>query len=455
MRIDWRDNLLRAAVALSLALLAIGMGAGPALAAMGTVATYTPTTSASGLNKIWRKVQGELQPGINFMSEEWEMLEDLKNFDIDWSAREITVPIDLNEGAGVASIAEGAYEARPSSPNVEEITLTWILLNKRFTASKTARWIHQRNPEAELKSQLLYQGKKAIEDIGRHYSDYSYGFSTGILAKTNTNVTTSTSEQTLTLIDGYGVAGIDSPGSYLTSMFKVGDYIAVLTTAAALNMIGQVTDVDAANGTIGWTPNAAPTSDSDDGLLIVKANSLGNTVVGDTDYNRGLVGFLDMMTSASLHSLTHDNWVAALADTNGGRFSGVRLHKAKDEINNEGGGKVTDLLMAQGVYRDLIALQSAALRFSDPFAMELDGDVKSKGIKIHKTRRVPAGYTMLFDRKSVYRMNLLPKPEKGPAWDDGEKIKDQSGYVFCLDFPCQMVCTNRKNLAYFTGLTEQ
>jgi hypothetical protein len=45
--------------------------------------------------------------------------------------------------------------------------------------------------------------------------------------------------------------------------------------------------------------------------------------------------------------------------------------------------------MAQGVYRDQLSLYQAAVRYDDPFAMEMDGDVKSKGRKFFKSRRVP------------------------------------------------------------------
>lgn len=420
-------------------------------------ATYTPTTSSSGLNKIWRKVQGELQQGLQFMSEEWEALDDLENFDIDWSAREITVPIDINEGAGVASIPEGGYEARPSSPNVEEITLSWVLFNKRFTASKTARWIDTKNPEAELKKQLVYQGMKAVQDLGRHFSDYSYGYSTGVLALTDSDLAGGT--DTLTLKDAYGDAttNIDT-AAYLAAMFKVGDWVAAINDSTLVTSgIGEITAITAATPSIAVTWNGSA-SDTTNDLKIVKANSLENTTLAGTDFNKGLVGWLEMLTSTSVHSLASSsvaNWSVAYSDTAAGRFSGVKLHRAKDEIRNEGGGKVTDMVIDQGVYRDLIALQQAALRFSDPFAMELDGDVKSKGMKIFSSRRVPPGMVILYDRKSVKRMSLLPKPGERLAWSDGEKIKDQSGYVFCLDFPCQRVVTNRKNLAYFQNQTSQ
>jgi hypothetical protein len=417
-------------------------------------ASYSVLTN-SGVNKVWRKVQGDLQTALNFECEEWELLDEQKEFDIDWSAREITVPIDINEGAGVASIGEGADEARPSSPNAEELTLSWILLNKRFTISKTARWIDEKNRDAMIERQIVFQGMHAVRDIQRTFSDYFYGFSTGLLAKTDTDLSGGT--DTLTLKDGYGMSDIDT-ASYLAAMFKPGD--AIMVHNAGTLVTGAIGTIDAggvssANGTLAVTWTGTP-SDSTNGLSIVKANSLENTTLASgSDKDRGLVGVLDGMTSSSVHSLstsTAPNWDVAYSDTASGRFSGIKLHRAKQEIANEGGGVLNLVLMDQGVERDLLSQYQAGVRFADSFALEIDGAVKSKGVKFFTSRRVPPGYVFCMDKKSFRKMSLLPKPGQ-PAWEDAYKLQDKSGYIFSLDFPCQLVHTNRKNYAYFSSQT--
>ena len=413
------------------------------------VATYSVTAN-SGVNKIWRKVQGDLQTALQFECEEWEALDDLKEFDIDWSAREITVPIDINEGAGVATIPEGGDEARPSSPNAEEITLSWQHFVKRFTISKMARWIDEKDREAMIERQIVFQGRHAVRDLHRHYSDYSYGFSTGYLARTSASQGAASSH-TITLVDAYGVAGIDT-AAYLGGLFKVGDYVALIQSGALVtNAIGSVTAVTPATPSIAVTWNGSVTVTAAD--YIVKANSLENTTITGTDYNRGLVGWLDATSSASVHSLSSSsvtNWDIAYGDTAVGRFSGRKLHRAKQEIANEGGGKANFVLWDQGVERDMIDQERAAVRFDSPFELEIDGSVKSRGVKFMATRRVPPGYVFVADKKSVRRMTLLPKPGQ-PGWDDAYKLQDKSGYVFCLDYPVAQVWLNRKNLAYFSN----
>lgn len=419
------------------------------------VATYSITTN-SGVNKIWRKVQGDLQTALQFECEEWEMLDELKEFDIDWSAREITVPVDLNEGAGVATIPEGGDEARPSSPNAEEITLTWQHFNKRFTISKIARWIDEKDREAQIERQILFQGMHAVRDIKRHYSDYSYGFSTGYLARLASDPGGAGTTHTLTLDDGYGVAGIDTV-AYITAMFKPGDAIALVRSGSLVsNAIGTIDagGVDASAGTLAVTWNGSVDPAADD--YVVKANSLENTTIAGTDYNRGLVGWLDATSSASVHSLSSSsvaNWDIAYSDTTSGRFSGTKLHRVKQEIANEGGGTANLVLWSQGVERDVLEQVKASVRFDSPFDLEIDGSTKSRGVKFMATRRVPPGYVFIADKKSVRKMTLLPKPGQ-PAWEDGYKLQDKSGFVFSLDYPVAQVWLNRKNTAYLSNQSE-
>lgn len=414
--------------------------------------TYSPTTAGSDLNKLYRKVQGTLVEGMNFYSDEYEMLSNVKDYKIDWSAREITVPVDLNEGAGVASIPEGGWEATPSSPSIDEITLSWVLFNKRFTATLTSRYIDQKSRGAMLRRQILHQGKKAIQAIAGHVSDYFYGFSTGVLAQPNATYAGAASH-TITLDNGYGLSTI-TDASFISRLFRVGDRIASLTSAGVFEQFGEVTAVDRAAGTIDVTWDASHDLVATD--LLVKANSQQETDIDGTDYNRGLVGLLDMATSASVHGLTHDEWVAAVNDSSGGAFAREDLQYLAQEIADLGGGKLTDILTTPGVKRKVISDAASNLRFDDPFNLELDADIGAKGVTIRTSRRVPPGYLFGMDKSSIRKMVLLSKPSEGdaPMWEDGQKIPDRNAMVFSIDFPMQMVILNRRNLGVYSGLTE-
>jgi hypothetical protein len=418
--------------------------------------TYTPTLSTSDVNKIWRKVQGKIQLGLKFQSEEWQMLDDVEESDMDVSAREITVPIDINEGVGIASIPEGGWEAVPSSPNVEEVTLNWVLLNGRFTASKTARYLARRSAMSQMQDQIKYQGRKKIEALGDDFSDRFYGFSTGVLALVKTGGTyTANTSHTLLLKDAYGLSTITDAG-FIARKFRVGDRVALVQGGALVtNAIGTITARSTSTPSITVTWNGSVTVTVGDS--IVKANSMENETLAGTDYNKSVVGIFDMMTSSSLHSLTHDNWTVAYSDSTAGRFTGMDLHRARTEIGNFGTGdgsmRNVTILVAQGVERDMIDQVTSRLQYSSPWGMEIDGSVKSKGATIKSTRRVPPGYVFIFANGVIKKFTLIGKPD-APGWNDAKELQNQSGYVFTIDFPVQLICTNRKGLAYFSGATE-
>ena len=423
----------------------------------------TVTTSGTDVNKIWRKVQGDLYEGMNFFSEEFGNMERFvpDTYDIDISAREITVPVDLNEEVGVAAIPEGGYEAVASSVNVEEVTLGFTLLNARFSASVTARILDERHRAAELKRQIVFQGMKKMQALARTWSDMVYGYSTNILALTDTDL--SGTSDTLTLYNGLNdstIAGSTAAtGNYIANLFRVGERIAALNAGSlATNALGEITAVTAgANPTLAVTWDGS-TSESTNGLQIVLANSVEGSTIAATAYNRGIVGYLDLLKSTSVHGTSSSsvpNWSIAGSDTSGGRLSGVRLRAAKDTLRRYSPMKPDFALLDEGVHRDLIDLERAALRFSDPFAIETDGDVKSKDLAIRSSWRVPPGYAIVGSKKAFARLDIMPKPGQGFAWGDGHKMENQSGYLFPVDFLTGTFCKSRKAFFYFSGLDRQ
>ncbi len=413
----------------------------------------TITTATSDLNKVWRKIQAKVAQAIQFDNAEWDMFDEFYAPEgTPWSAREVTVPLDINKKGGVASIKEGGYEANPQSKNLEELTITLVHFNARFNISKLAKFGDE-GSRNQVTRDLTLRGLQTVRAMGEHWSDYVYGYSTARLARTSTNATSAS--QTLTLDQGYDDTVTNA--AYIADKFKVGDRIAIIRAGALVaNGIGTVTAVTPGTPSIAATMIGSCDVDAND--LVVKANSMGNTDIDDTDYNRGLVGLLDMCKTASVHGLSSSSvadWAVALADTNGGRITGNRLRQALDEIEDEGDGNATHIVTTKGVYRDLVDLERPAVRFSDPLGIEVDGNVKMKGRKIVRTKKVPPGYAFVFDKSALSRWNLLPKPDGQFAWSDGKEYIDQSGLVFAMDMPCATIVKNRKKLAYFSGLTEQ
>ncbi len=417
--------------------------------------SWGPTTSATNLDKVWRIVQLQLAKAFNFVVEEWDILESrVPRMRINLSARQIILPLDINEDYGVASIPEGGWEALPASPNVVDSEFTWITLHKRFSLTRTARHLDRGgNSEAQVMKQIRYQGMKAVQAIHRRIGDYFWGYSSATMFKV-----TSISTNTVTVKDLYGEAGLGASAynAHLKRIVKAGDRLAIINpTGPALRGTGVVASVHATNATFDFTSAPGGTAAND---LIKFANSVEDADLVQTDHNRGLTGMLDALKSASVQNVSNStvpNWDVGYADTAAGRFGTVELRRGKQGIMNRGGGDANLVFMSQGVSNDLVAGLRGGLRFSNAFALEVDGEPTAKGMKIMSTQRVPPGHVVMLDKaNSVKKINLLDGLQT-PGWQEAEKIPNRAGFVFPIDWPCQMVYTSRANMAYFTNKTEQ
>ena len=422
-------------------------------------AAYNIASSKVDLQGLWRKVQvSTLREAANFMFKEWDDLESFRNFDVDWSTREITAPFDFEEGAGVASIVEGGWEARPSSPTVVDASFTWIHLNGRFTVSLISKLIQQRNKAAQLIPQFEHQGKKKLQAFAGWISRSFYGYSTGVRAKVAS--TSGSGPIVFTLKDAHGVAGLGSSQAsgpyYVAKLFVKGDWVALVRAGALVaNSFGQITAVNVASKQITVTyTGSAPSPSADDSIVL--ANSLENTTLEGTDYNKALTGWLEAVTATSLQGIsssTYPAWAPGYADTTSRRFTPMDIRRMKQAVRNTGGGTLNYIRWSDGIENDLFDQLSASVRCGSLRNMELDGNVRAEGIDISASKDAPPGMVFGADKASIRKMVLLPRPGR-PAWDDLEKIQDRSGYVASIDYPCQLVWLNRGNLAYASNKTE-
>jgi hypothetical protein len=91
----------------------------------------------------------------------------------------------------------------------------------------------------------------------------------------------------------------------------------------------------------------------------------------------------------------------------------------------------------------------ASVRFDDPAALEIEGEVKSKRLTIRKTRRVPPGLVAGYSTSAWKRMTLFDTVEAPDAFMDGDKLENQNAMVFMMDYPYQYVTTARKAFVYW------
>lgn len=408
------------------------------------------TTTLSNLEKGWRKKTTKLYTAFKDKVEEFSWIDDIDDEDITPSGRENLIPLDIVRGYGAHQVSDAGYEARTVTPAMQEGSFSFVQTNARFFISTFAKAFNQKAKEAQIVSQIKYQSKKSLEALARRVALQFYGFSTGNVCESTTNATATT--QTLTLADGFGDATIDT-AAYLSTLFEVGDRIALHRTGTLVtNAMGEIT-VNAA-GVLTVVFDGSVDADAND--QIVFANSVTDTTIAGTDYNKWTTGLLDITTSSALHGLTHAQWVAALNDTNGGRFGRTKLKKAKQEIANDGGGKANMLIMSQGVENDVEAGEAAG-RIYDSSSFDIDQSIKAKGMTIKTSPLVPPGHAFIMDSSGWGKKILTEKPaEDGQLdWSDLYKSEDRSGFKGGFDFIWSTVCRNRGKFARYASLTEQ
>lgn len=416
-------------------------------------ASITPVGS-SEVDKVWKKIQGDLSEGFNFMVEEFEWLDDYPSVEFPWSQREVTFTVDLDDDINVAAIPDAGYRARPSAVNVEEATFALTNFNTTFTASHLAKWADQGKTN-QIEKELKRRGAKKVQAMARKIGDSIYGTSVGTLALTDTNFAgTST---TATLHSAFGDTSITN-AAYIADRFRVGEWVGVVDSGT-LQIITQITAVSKTTPSISVT---GPTlTNSNNNLVIVGAASLENTTLAGTDYNKMPVGFLDVLKSDTVHgiSATSDNtrWDVGFEDsTTGGRIDPTKLQKLDDSVANAAPGmkEPSVYLMSQGVYRDLVDQQRAAVEFSSPVGMEIDGSVKKKGKTFKKTRRVPPGHLIAYDPSRYQKLMLVPKPSNNLRWDAGIDLITQEASLFPMNTVFGLACRSRASFGYYSGLTE-
>lgn len=410
-------------------------------------------TTVSTLSKGYRKKATKLYTAFKDKVEEFSWLDDISDEDIIPSGRENLIPLDIGRGYGAHMVSDGGYEAATVSRAMNEGSFSFVEANSRFYISMFAKALDSRAKEAQIIRQVKYQSKKSLEALARRVALQFYGLSTGVVSEITNAVTATTA--TLTLNDAFGQSALDD-ATYLSSLFEVGDRIGLVRSDALVtNALGSISTNSA--GVLVVVFDGSVTSVAADNVVF--ANGVTDTSLTATDYNKWPVGLLDMITSTTVHGLastTEANWAAARNNGDGGRFSYVKLKKQRQAIANASGGKMTDVIWAQGVENDVEAGERAA-RIYDSSAMDLDGSIKAKGVTFRTSPLVPNGNVISLDRSGIGKKLLTDKPSEDGMLDFGDmhKAEDRSGLKGGFSLIYALVCRSRGKLARDYALTEQ
>ncbi len=399
--------------------------------------------------------------GINYTVEELRLLNKLSNAKLSPSLREVSRPVFVTKGGGVASISEAGAKARPGSPAANEATMSLVHLMKQFAIADLVLMISSMGgSDAQLVSQFKTELRMAINSMSEGVGDYVYGPSSGILATTDTDLGAATDE--ITLAAGYNQSWITDP-AYLAKRFVAAastaapDYVHVLNAGTQVtNAFGYVSARNTTTGTISITWVSTPPSTSTNGLQVVKANSLESTA---NDYNKAFVGLTEVLTATSIGGLsgdTYEGWSIAFSDTTGGRLDGTRLEKGMDAIEDDGGVKADTVIWSKGVRRDVKAQYKAAVEFTDAYAIPIDGDVKQRGIEFFASRRVPPGFACAFHKAAWEKFFWKPSIDSQDSQTEADLLpsEDYTFKVGRIDLIGNLVPNRRKGFAYWRSLEE-
>lgn len=427
---------------------------------------FSATTAVTTLAKLQRKVQGDVLFLFQKTSPEYAFAQNLASEDLDFSAREVTQPAQLEERGGGAFIAEFGYEAEARSIAPRELTYTFAQYNDRVAVSTFARLQGKSNKKAALEQQIKFQVNQLAQGFGRRFAQTFWGLSSGQICTTSTTATSAS--QTLTLTDAWGQTESSADNAaYLAQQFLVGDRIALADAghaALVTNGFGTITAVTAATPSIAVTMVGSAAAAAGQEIFFAESVQNDATNLDSADVNKWPVGQVDAVETTTVHGLSGSSvpqWAPAGNNSDGGRLNGTRIMAAQDAIANKGGDGPYVLMHTQGIKRDIFNSQVAAVRFQDPMSMRLDGAVKvGEGITPFVSKWCPPGRAILEPKGATRKwfLNPMPNAETGEMPDFGDqtevaKVANRAGHYIGIDAVYGF--THRRNFKYgFKSLSE-
>lgn len=419
-------------------------------------------TASSALSDLYKKTNTAVMTAIKVETEEFDWLEDFPVEDIIPSANEMRLVLDVDYEVNAAMIPEAGYEAIPTSVAPQHGTFTPVQMNARFSYSILyADGWNNSGKAGQIKNQLVYQAGKKAQAMAEKVGLQTYGFSTGTMCQVAATGSSSATQTNIELKNAYGSSTF-IPGSttaqktYISGMFRPGMGVALIRS-------GSIVEFGTYNGTgtsgVGYaniTFNSAITPTADD--IVIQAGVVTDATLSGTDQNRWPIGFFDATTSASVHGLATSsaaNW-ASYQDSTGGRWSYARQEKMINQLWNNGGVKMNRCIWSQGVRRDVIAGERAALRY-DSAQFNFDGELRTDGVRYYTSRLAPTGCVFGWN-SDVYRKRVLsdtPSYTGGPSMFSIDKVQDKSALQASINFIYFRAVNNRAGMGVAYGNTEQ
>lgn len=429
--------------------------------ATGNAPSYT---TVSSLSDLYKKTNTAVKVALKRKTEEYDWFDDYPDELITPSGNEMRIVLDVSYQTGTAMIPDGGYEASVATVAPQHGTFTFVQMNKRYSFTTLEQAFDKKGRAGMIQQQTLYSSIKAVEAMARTIGLQTYGFSTGTVAVVAATGSAGTVQNGIQLKNAFGTTLI--PGSatadktYISNLFRPNEGIALIRSGSLIEF-GTVNASPSAGSGVGYidaTFNSSITPTLGD--LIVFANAVTDSTISATDQNRWPVGLLDGLTSSSVHGLassTAANWAAGYTNTSGGRMSYAVQEAMINGLWNNGGVKMDRVVYSQGVRRDIIAGERAALRYNNSTDFDWDGEISTKGIKYMTSVLAPTGFFIGWNSDCIAKKVLSDKPdyEGGPSIFELDKVQDRGAYAASYNFVYAKVWSNRAGTGYASSLTEQ
>lgn len=429
----------------------------PLVGVAGITANSVGFTTTSDFAKGYRRATTVMYRTYTRQVPEYQWFDDIPSEEITPSARENLIPLDTEIGYGAHQVSEGGKEARTDSPTLLEGSFLLNQTNARIGITLTEQAFDDAAASNAIIKQIKYKSLKAIEAVMRKWAYMTYGTSTGILCQVANNPASGTTA-TVTLGSLFNQSGLGT-ASYLAKMFPVGEHVGFVRSGVLVG-IASVTANSPSAGTISVTFNG-DTVDLAAGDQIVYANAVLDSTLAGTDYNKWNYGWFDALVTDTVMgvSKTTDTttWAPALYDTNGGSFGFVKARQLQQALEDNGDTVLKRLILSRGVLNDKDARERAALIYTNPGAMSLDGSAGLKGVSQDSTRFVPPTCAFAQGADAAGKVVLTSKPGQNAmlAYSDLRKSEDNSLLKGGFNIWSQLVWRSRSRTAAFIGLDEQ
>lgn len=413
--------------------------------------------TSAGLSSLYKKTNTAIKTAIKVQTDEYDWFDDIPDEEIEVSANEMRIVVDVLNDTNAPMIPEGGYEGVLTSVAPVNGTLTPVQMNKRY--SITTLYQEGWKKSGQIKNQVVWQATKAVESMAEKIGLQTYGFSTGTMALVHTTGVAATSHADLRMKDAFGTTqlsgGTAAEQAYFKQIFRPGMLVALIR-AGAIVEFGTYVGVGASGSNYGsftWNASCTPTAND----IIIQAGTVIDSTLAGTDQNRWPVGLLDAILSTSVHGIsgsTYPNW-SSYVDSSGGAFTFTKLERMQNEIGNRTSMQGNVVIMSQGVRRSVIETQLAMRRYAGA-VVDLDGDLKKSGVKLRTSRLAPPGMVFCY-AKEAYRQKMLtekPAYAGGPGMFSLDKVENKGAVAASINLVYFRSIGARGAMALATGCTE-